>query len=45
MPTVVAEVTRGEMVESVHHGAVVVTDVTGAVIAAAGDPELPGFFR
>jgi L-asparaginase II len=40
-----AEVTRGGLVESVHHGAVVVTEVTGAIVAAAGDPELPAFFR
>src|SRR4029079_9627326 len=40
-----AETTRGGLVESVHHGAVVADDVSGAVIAAAGDGERGVFFR
>lgn len=45
MTTVLAEVTRGDLVESVHHGVVVVADTAGNVIAAAGDPETRTYFR
>lgn len=45
MPTIIAEVTRGGRVESVHHGVVVVADVAGRVVAAAGDPEHVAYFR
>ena len=45
MAVVLAEVTRGDRVESVHHGVVVVADVAGNVVAAAGDPERFAFFR
>lgn len=45
MPTVIAETTRGGIVESVHHGVVVVTDVDGRVVASAGDPERVVFYR
>ena len=45
MTTVLVEVTRGEVVESVHHGVVVVADPAGRVVAAAGDPETVGYFR
>lgn len=45
MPTILAEVTRGGRVESVHHGVVVVADVAGEVVAAAGDPERVAYFR
>jgi L-asparaginase II len=34
---VLAEVTRGDQIESRHRGSVVVTDVDGAVVLAAGD--------
>jgi L-asparaginase II len=40
-----AEVTRGEVVESTHRGVVVVADVDGKVVASAGDPERPAYFR
>lgn len=43
--TVLAEVTRGGVVESRHAGSVVVADVSGAVRASAGDPELFAYFR
>ncbi len=45
MSTVIAEVTRGELVESQHHGIVVVANCAGQVIASAGDPESMTFFR
>jgi L-asparaginase II len=45
MPTVIAETTRGGIVESVHHGIVVVTDIDGRIIASAGDPERVVFYR
>jgi L-asparaginase II len=45
MPVVIAETTRGGIVESAHHGIVVAVDVSGEVVAAAGDPERVIFFR
>ena len=45
MPVVIAETTRGGIVESEHHGIVVAVDVSGEVVAAAGDPERVIFFR
>lgn len=45
MPTVVAEVTRGSLVESAHHGVVVAASVDGEVLASAGDPDHPAYFR
>ena len=45
MGIVLAEVTRGGEVESVHHGVVVVADAAGKVIARAGDSEHFAFFR
>ena len=42
---VLAETTRGGIVESVHHGIVAVVDVEGRVVAALGDPERAVFFR
>jgi L-asparaginase II len=42
---VLAEVTRGGAVESVHHGVVVVVDTAGAVVARVGDPEHFAYFR
>ena len=45
MSTVLIEVTRGDLVESVHHGVVIAADVDGKVVAAAGDAETLAFFR
>lgn len=45
MPTPLADVTRGGRVESVHQGVVVVADVGGKVVAAAGDPDQVAYFR
>ena len=39
------EVTRGELVESVHRGAVAVVDIEGRVIARAGDASYPTYIR
>jgi len=38
-------VTRGDAVESVHYGAIVVVDSRGAVLAHAGSPEATTFLR
>jgi L-asparaginase II len=38
-------VIRGPEVESIHRGAVAVSDPSGRVVAYAGDPELPTFVR
>jgi L-asparaginase II len=43
--TLLAEVTRGGAVESIHHGTVVVVDVAGRTVASAGDPETFAYFR
>ena len=45
MPTVLAEVTRGDIVESIHHGVIVVAGTAGEVVAAIGDPEHVAYFR
>src|SRR5688500_18236737 len=45
MPVAIAETTRGGIVESVHHGVVVAVDVSGDVVASAGDSEAVIFFR
>lgn len=45
MSTVLAEVQRGTVVECRHRGAIVVADVTGRVVASAGDPGLMTYFR
>lgn len=45
MSTVIAETTRGGIVESVHHGVVVVADVSGEIVASAGDPDRVVFYR
>lgn len=42
---VIADTTRGGIVESVHHGVVVAVDASGEVVAAAGDVERVVFFR
>jgi len=41
----IAEVTRGGAVESVHHGAAVVVDKDGTVIAQLGSPDLVTYSR
>ena len=45
MPVAIAETTRGGITESVHYGVVVAVEVTGEVIASAGDAETVYFFR
>ncbi len=45
MCTVLAEVTRGGVVESVHHGVIAVADPSGRIVASAGDPSRVAFFR
>ncbi len=42
---VIAEVTRGARIESVHRGAYAVVDAAGRVVASAGDIETPVFAR
>ncbi|MDK2822134.1 MAG: hypothetical protein PWQ67_1180 [Clostridia bacterium] len=39
------EVTRGDMVESIHRGVVVVVDIEGTVVASLGDPDYQTFMR
>jgi L-asparaginase II len=39
------EVTRGDIVESIHFGSFVVVDPAGKVIAAAGNPEMVSYLR
>lgn len=39
------EVTRGPIVESLHHGAIVIADIHGNVLAHAGDPEAFTYLR
>lgn len=45
MVTLLAELTRGGVVESTHLGTVVVVDAAGKTVAAAGDPETFAYFR
>ena len=45
MSATLAEVTRGDLVESTHRGVVVVVDVDGRVLASVGDSERPAYFR
>ena len=45
MPTELAEVTRGGIRESLHHGIVAVADSDGKIVASAGDPARVAFFR
>jgi L-asparaginase II len=42
---VLAEVTRGDVVESVHRGAVVVIDMEGNLVASAGNADQLTYFR
>src|SRR5438045_3880305 len=44
-PSVLVEVTRGPLVESVHYGAVAVADVEGKLLAWAGNPETVAYYR
>ena len=39
------EITRGPIVESLHHGAVVICDTAGNLLAAAGDPNAITYLR
>jgi L-asparaginase II len=45
LTTMLAEVTRGEVVESAHPGIVVVADVTERVLATHGDADHVAYFR
>jgi L-asparaginase II len=45
LSTTLAEVTRGEVVESTHPGIVVVAHVTGRVLATHGDADHVAYFR
>lgn len=45
MSAVLTEVTRGDIVESRHHGQVAVCDHTGKLLAYAGDPEMVTYIR
>jgi L-asparaginase II len=42
---VLVELTRGDLVESVHRGALAVADAGGAIVAALGDIETPVYSR
>jgi L-asparaginase II len=42
---VLAEVTRGDVVESVHRGVVVAVDVDGSIVASAGNVDQLAYFR
>ena len=45
MNPIICEVTRGDRVESVHHGAYAVVDADGGVVASAGDVTRPVYER
>jgi L-asparaginase II len=45
LSTTLAEVTRGEVVESTHPGIVVIADVTGRLLATHGDADHVAYFR
>lgn len=45
MATMLAEVTRGPLIESVHQGNVAVVDAQGTLLASGGDPGARSFFR
>ena len=45
MPTELAEVTRGGIRESIHHGIIAVANSDGEIVASAGDPSQVVFFR
>ena len=42
---ILVEITRGNLVESVHRGAIAVADATGAIRASIGDIETPVYSR
>src|SRR4051812_34243459 len=44
-PAILVEVTRGPMVESVHYGVIAVSDVEGNLLAWAGNPGTPTYYR
>lgn len=44
-PQPLLEVTRGDLVESVHYGSIAVVDANGSLLASLGDPYLPAFLR
>src|SRR5215208_2786986 len=39
------EVTRGQIIESVHHGSIAVVDANGKLIFSYGDPQAVAFLR
>jgi L-asparaginase II len=39
------EVTRGQIIESVHHGSIAVVDASGKLISSYGDPKTVAFLR
>ena len=45
MAAVLVDISRGDLVESRHHGIVVVANGSGRVITGAGDPESQTYFR
>ncbi len=45
MQSVLANVTRGDHIESIHHGSIAVVDSSGALVAKVGDPDLFLYFR
>jgi L-asparaginase II len=45
MVTLLAEVTRGNQVESIHTGSIAVTDREGTIVAQAGNPDHFAYFR
>jgi L-asparaginase II len=45
MAVILAEVRRGELIESTHTGVVAIADVSGANVASAGDIDRPFYFR
>ena len=44
-PVPLVEVRRGDLVESLHFGAIAVVDARGRAVAAAGDPSIPVVLR
>ena len=44
-PQPLFETTRGDLVESVHHGSIAVADSNGKLIASYGDPQTVAFLR
>ena len=45
MQSVLAHVTRGDHVESIHHGSIAVVDAAGNLVAHCGDPDQFLYFR